>query len=71
MRGKIVNLFVGLTNILFGVLILVYTMYIPQEITELTVQELSVTKSILKAIYVFLSIVLFNLISSFGEYISH
>ena len=59
MRGKIVNLFVGLTNILFGVLILVYTMYIPQEITELTVQELSVTKSILKAIYVFLSIVLF------------
>ena len=59
MRGKIVNLFIGLMNILFGALIFVYTRYIPQEITELTVQELSVTKSILKAIYVFLVIVLF------------
>ena len=56
MRGKIVNLCVGLMNILFGALILVYTTYIPQEITELTVQELSVTKNILKAIYVFLII---------------
>lgn len=54
MKGKIVNLCMGGMNILFGLLILVYTIYIPQEILELTVQELSVTKIIRNAIYIIL-----------------
>lgn len=59
MRGKIVNLCIGFMNILFGTLLFVYTYYVPQEITELTIQELSVTRSLLNVIYVFLGIVLF------------
>lgn len=58
MRGKIVNLWIGGMNILFGLLILVYTIYIPQEILELTIQELSVRKIILKAIYIILSLMI-------------
>lgn len=59
MRGKVVNLFTGFMNILFGTLLFVYTYYVPQEITELTIQELSVTKSLLNIIYVILIIVIF------------
>lgn len=59
MRGKIVNLCIGFMNILFGALLFVYTYYVPQEITELTIQELSVTRSLLNVIYVFLAIVVF------------
>ena len=51
MRGKIVNLSIGCMNILLGLLFLTYTTRIPQEITEFTVQELTVTKGILKATY--------------------
>ena len=54
MRGKIVNVCVGCMNIAFGIFLLIYTMYIPQEITELTVQELSVTKTVLKISYLIL-----------------
>lgn len=57
MRGKIVNLCTSIMNILFGVLILIYTIYIPQDIIDLTVQELSVTKTLLKANYIILAIV--------------
>ena len=56
MRGKVVNLCIGFMNILLGALLLVYTIYVPQEITELTIQELSVTKVLLNIIYVFLII---------------
>ena len=31
MRGKIVNLCIGFLNILFGALILVYTLNVPQD----------------------------------------
>ncbi len=57
MRGKIVNLCIGGMNIVFGILILVYTIYIPQEVLDLTMQELSVTKAIEKAIYIILMLV--------------
>lgn len=57
MRGKIVNLCIGGMNFVFGILILIYTIHIPQEITELTVQELAVTKAVLRAIYIILAIV--------------
>lgn len=57
MRGKIVNLCIGGMNIIFGVLILVYTIYIPQELVDLTMQELSVTTAIKKAIYMILAFV--------------
>lgn len=58
MRGKIVNLCIGGMNILFGILLLVYTLYIPQEITEFTIQELSVTNTVLKGIYLLLVLVI-------------
>lgn len=57
MRGKVVNLCIGFMNILFGALLLVYMTYVPQEITELTIQELSVTRILLNVIYVLLVIV--------------
>ena len=68
MRGKIVNLFTGFMNILFGILVFVYTFYVPQEISELTVQELTVSKSLLKAIYVLLIIVI---LVNFFQYMSN
>ena len=57
MRGKIVNVCASIMNILFVVLILIYMLYIPQDIIDLTVQELSVTKTLLKANYIILAIV--------------
>lgn len=57
MRGKIVNLCIGGMNIVFGILILVYTIYIPQELVDLTMQELSVATAIKKAIYIILAFV--------------
>ena len=59
MRGKIVNLCIGFMNILFGTLLFVYTYYVPQELTKLTIQELFVTRNLLNVIYVFLVVVLF------------
>lgn len=57
MRGKIVNLCIGCMNIVFGLLILIYTIHIPQEIAKLTLQELSVTKTVLRVSYIILAIV--------------
>jgi len=54
MRGKVVNLCVGAMNIVLGFLLLVYTIYMPKEITEFTVQELTVKSNVLNAIYVLL-----------------
>ena len=58
MRGKIVNLCIGFMNILFGVLILIYTLNVPQDQTLLTVQEQAVTKIILFGIYAVLAVIL-------------
>ncbi len=59
MRGKIINLCIGGMNILFGILLLVYTLYIPKEVIEFTVQELSVISIVKKAIYGLLILVVF------------
>ena len=57
MRGKVVNLCIGCMNIVFGLLILVYTLHIPQEIADITVQELSVVKNILRVAYIILLLI--------------
>lgn len=51
MRGKIVNLCIGLMNIVFGVLILIFTIYVPQDVTLITVQENTVRTANLYGIY--------------------
>ena len=51
MRGKIVNLCIGLMNIVFGVLLLIFTIYVPQDETLLTVQENIVRTANLYGIY--------------------
>lgn len=55
MRGKIVNLCIGFTNLLFGILIIVFTIIVPQDKTLLTIQESIVVKYIVFGIYVLLS----------------
>ena len=68
MRGKVVNISIGLLNILFGILIGVFTYIIPQDMTLLTVQENSIKGYILIAIYAVMAMLIFiNLI----EYIIH
>ena len=42
MKGKFVNVCMALLNIFLGVLIIIYNMNIPSEITEFTVQELQI-----------------------------
>lgn len=65
MRGKIVNLCLGFMNLLYGVLIIFFTMYVPQDKTLLTVQESVVVKNITMAIYaVMISISIIDLIQS-------
>lgn len=49
MRGKITNLCMALLNILLGLLIIVFYIKIPQDITELTIQENQIV-SILKLV---------------------
>lgn len=68
MRGKIVNLCIGFMNILFGVLIIIYTMNVPQDPTVMTVQENFVAKIALFATYIILAIVLvINLIQYYNH----
>lgn len=68
MKGKFVNICIGLLNILFSVLIIVFTSIIPQDVTLLTVQENQVRTYLLVAIYAIMAVlVLINLI----EYIIH
>lgn len=57
MRGKIVNLCIGLTNILFGILVIVYTTIIPQDKTLLTVQENNVVTYVTLGIYIIMFII--------------
>lgn len=68
MRGKIVNLCIGFMNILFGVLILIYTIYVPEDKTLLTIQENSVANIILIGLYIVLAIItLINLIQYYNH----
>lgn len=68
MRGKIVNLCLGFMNLLYGILIIFFTLYVPQDKTLLTVQESHVVKNIIMAIYVvMLSITLIDLIQSYNH----
>ena len=48
MRGKIVNLCVSFMNILLGILILIFTLYIPEEVT---IQENYVVTYVRYSIY--------------------
>ena len=56
MKGKIVNLCIGFLNIVFGILLLIFTMYIPEDIADLTVQELRVKNVIKIVVYIFLMV---------------
>lgn len=68
MRGKIVNLCIGFLNILFGALILIYTLNVPQDSTLLTVQENFVTDIIQITLYAVLAVVfVINLIQYFNH----
>lgn len=68
MRGKIVNLCIGLMNIVFGILLLIFTMYVPQDVTLLTVQENTVRTANLYGIYLTMFAVFgLNLIQYIGN----
>ena len=49
MRGKVVNLCIGVMNILFGILILLFTLYIPK---DLTIQENTIKTYISYSMYI-------------------
>ena len=66
MRGKIVNLCIGLMNILFGILIVVYTRIIPQDKTIMTVQENNVVTYVTLGIYIVMFVItIINAIQSY------
>lgn len=68
MRGKIVNLCIGLMNLLFGALILTFTLVIPQDKTLLTVQENIVVVNIARAINISVIVVaIINIIQSYNH----
>jgi hypothetical protein len=68
MRGKIVNLCIGVMNLLFGALIIFFTIYVPQDKTLLTVQENYVVGYITKAIYlVMLFVVIIDAVQSYNH----
>ena len=68
MRGKIVNLCFGFLNIMFGLVIILYTVKVPQDKTLLTVQENYVINYIQIGIYIVMFVIAFiNLIQSFNH----
>lgn len=68
MRGKIVNLCIAFMNLLLGALIIVYTVYVPQDKTLITVQEGFVIKYILISIYIIIgAVVLIDAIQSYNH----
>lgn len=68
MRGKIVNLCIGFMNVLFGALLLIYTIYVPQDKTLLTIQENTVANTILISIQIMLVVVfVINLIQYYNH----
>ena len=60
MRGKIVNLCIGFMNLLFGVLVIIFTIHVPQDKTLMTIQENYVVKNIILYIYIILSTIVFT-----------
>lgn len=66
MKGKVVNFCMALLNLLVGLVIVMYSIKIPREITELTVQEYKIV-SIIKIIIniTFCVITLLNIINYF------
>lgn len=58
MRGKIVNLCMGAMNMLMGILILVFTLTVEQDIKLMTVQETVVVNRILVALYIIMALVI-------------
>jgi len=68
MRGKIVNLCLGFMNLLFGILIVAFTIHVPQDKTLLTVQESFVVTWILRAMYVVMgSVAIIDAIQSYNH----
>ncbi len=68
MRGKIVNLCLGFMNLLFGILIVAFTIHVPQDKTLLTVQESFVVIWILRAMYVVMgSVAIIDAIQSYNH----
>ena len=66
MRGKIVNLCIGLMNILFGILIIAYTNVVPQDKTLMTVQENNVMTYVNLGIYILMFVIaVIDLIQSY------
>lgn len=54
MRGKILNSFMALLNILVGIVLIIFSIKIPQDITELTVQEIEIVKILKIVLYIVL-----------------
>lgn len=52
MRGKTANLFMALLNILLGILIIIFGLKIPQDVTELTIQENQIVSILKLVIYI-------------------
>lgn len=68
MRGKIVNLCIGFMNIAIAVLLMVYTINVPQDKTLMTVQENTVVGYIVNMIYLMLAVVaVINAIQSYNH----
>lgn len=68
MRGKIVNLCIGFMNIAIAVLLMVYTINVPQDKTLMTVQENTVVGYIVNMIYIMLAVVaVINAIQSYNH----
>lgn len=66
MRGKVVNFFMALLNLLMGLTILVYMLKIPVDITELTVQEYKIVNIIRIITYIVLGLTtVLNIINYF------
>ena len=59
MRGKIVNLCIGFMNVLFGILVIIYTKFVPQDKTLMTVQENNIVGYILTGIYIVMFVISF------------
>ena len=67
MRGKTTNLFTAVLNILLGVIIAIFSIKIPQDITELTVQENQIVSILRVILYVIIVIVTFSTTANIGN----
>lgn len=68
MRGKFVNLGFGVINIVFGLLIIVFHQYVPQDVTDLTIQQMAVQQFLAFAIKLILIVILIiNIIALYNN----